>query len=255
MKRMLSNVNVTEQPRVSVCLASYNGEKFIREQIESILSELNQLDEIIVCDDGSSDATCSVVQSINDPRITLISNTKNIGHVKNFEKVLSLAKGDFIFLSDQDDIWEQNKVSVMTKYLNKYDMVISDARLINADGKIMNDSLYKFRNTGPGFLKNLFKNTYTGCCMAFNRKILEKSLPFPAAVPMHDIWLGMIAELFGTVYFCSEKLVCHRRHASNASPTGGKSCYSLYDKLKFRYNLLYELAKRYLQIQGRLVGL
>jgi len=125
--------------------------------------------------------------------------------------------------------------------------------LIDNNELITEESFYKLMNSGPGFLKNLYKNTYLGCCMAFNRKILEKSLPFPVGIPMHDIWLGMIAELFGTAYFCKEKLVRHRRHASNASTTSKKSRYSLYDKLKFRYKLLYKLTNRYLQIQRRLI--
>ena len=132
----------------------------------------------------------------------------------------------------------------MKEYLEKYDLVVCDAVLIDDKGSIIKDSFYKLRNSGPGFLKNLFKNTYLGCCMAFNRKILEKSLPFPPAIPMHDMWLGMIAELFGTTYFCNEKLTYYRRHASNASPTGGKSHYSTYKKIIFRYHLIYQLAKR-----------
>ena len=123
VRYMASDVNVVVQPRVSVCLASYNGEKFIREQMESILSELSPFDEVIVCDDGSTDATCSIIMSFNDPRIKLIINNNNIGHVKNFEKVLLLAQGQFIFLSDQDDIWVAGKVQKVIAAFQKNDNI------------------------------------------------------------------------------------------------------------------------------------
>lgn len=239
---------------VSVCLATYNGERFIEEQLLSIIKQIPRDSEIIIVDDCSSDNTTIVIEDISDDRIRIFKNQSRQGPVKTFERAISLSRGDFIFLSDQDDIWADSKVRLMQECLKHYDLVVSDAVLIDDKGLIIKDSFYKLRNSGPGFLKNLYKNTYLGCCMAFNRKILGKSLPFPDAVPMHDMWLGMIVELFGTTYFCKEKLVYYRRHASNASPTGEKSYYSMYDKLKFRYNLLHALANRYLQIQRRLVG-
>lgn len=242
---------------VSVCIATYNGERFIEEQLLSIIKQIPFDSEIIIVDDCSSDNTTIIIEDISDDRIKIFKNQSRQGPVKTFERAIRLTRGDYIFLSDQDDVWAHSKIRLMRECLKHYDLVVSDAVLIDGKGSIINDSFYKLRNSGPGFLKNLYKNTYLGCCMAFNRKILEKSLPFPAAVPMHDMWLGMIAELFGTTYFCNEKLVYYRRHASNASPTGEKSYYSMYQKLKFRYNLLHALVNRYLQLhcRTRLFGL
>ncbi|WP_435548188.1 glycosyltransferase family 2 protein [Desulfobacterium sp. N47] len=233
---------------VSVCIATYNGEKFIGEQLLSIIEQIPGDSEIIIVDDCSTDKTLFVIKQLRDYRIRIYYNPSRQGPVKTFERAIKLSRGDYIFLSDQDDVWVHSKIRLMKECLSHYDLVVSDAILIDDKGSIINDSFYKLRNSGPGLLKNLYKNTYLGCCMAFNRKILEKSLPFPAAVPMHDMWLGMIAELYGTAYFCNEKLIYYRRHPANTSPAGEKSSYSMYAKLKFRYNLLYELSKRYIQI-------
>lgn len=235
--------------KISVCMATYNGELYIRKQLHSILSQIGKNDEVIISDDGSIDETISIVESFADNRIQIINNKRIKGPVLNFENALINSAGEIIYLADQDDIWEINKIRVMTEYLHKHDMVICDAILIDNNGEVIKDSFYKLRNSGTGFLKNLFKNTYLGCCMAFNRKILEKSLPFPSNIPMHDIWLGMIGELFGTTFFCKEKLVYFRRHTSSASSTGAKSKYSVYNKIMFRYFLLYQLSKRYVTLQ------
>lgn len=232
---------------VSVCIATYNGEKYIAKQLESILSQDLPVDEIIISDDSSTDRTVDIIKSYSDIRITLLENNKFRSPIFNFENALKYATGAVFFLSDQDDIWLPSKVRVLREYLRHYDLVISDASLIDASCCVVEDSFYKLRSSGSGFLKNLYSNTYLGCCMAFNRKVLEKALPFPTNIPMHDMWLGMIAEIFGKTLFCSETLVYYRRHSSNASPAAiGTSCYNIIDMISFRYNLLTALAKRYL---------
>ncbi|KAF0220656.1 MAG: glycosyl transferase family [Geobacteraceae bacterium] len=234
---------------ISVCIASCNGEKYIARQLESILSQELPVAEIIISDDSSTDRTVDIIRLYNDARIKLLENNKFHSPIFNFENALIHASGEVIFLSDQDDIWMPNKVRVMKECLKHYDLVVSDASLIDADDSVIESSFFKLRNSGPGFVKNIYKNTYLGCCMAFNRNILEKSLPFPPDVPMHDMWLGMIAEIYGRTYFCKEKLVHYRRHSSNASPTGGNSCYKALDKIKFRFKLLSALAKRHLIVK------
>ena len=233
--------------RVSVCMATYNGENFIGQQLESILVQLDSTDEIIISDDSSSDRTVEIIKSYNDTRVIILENNKFKSPIFNLENALKHATGTVIFLSDQDDIWLPGKVKVMREHLRHYDLVVSDASLIDASGRIVEDSYFKLRGSGPGFIKNIYRNSYLGCCMAFNRMILEKSLPFPAKIPMHDMWLGLIAEISGRTFFCEEKLLYYRRHSSNASPTAiGKSCYKALDMIKFRYNLLMALTKRYL---------
>lgn len=232
---------------ISVCMATYNGAKYIRKQIESILIQLDENDEIIISDDSSSDGTLDIIESFKDNRIKLLKNQKFKSPIYNFENAMKYPKGDIIILSDQDDIWEDGKVASIKKYIKTYDLVVSDATIIDSEEKILEPSFYKKNNSKKGFLKNLIHNSYLGCTMAFNRKILEKSLPFPPNIPMHDWWIGMIAEIYGTTFFINEKLIKYRRHGQNASFTGEKSSFSFATKIKFRIILLKALLNRLLK--------
>ena len=119
--------------KISVCIATYNGEKYIRDQLESILSQLDFCDEIVVSDDHSSDKTIAIIKSFNDDRIRVIYNSGQKGYTSNFENALKHAKGEYIFLSDQDDIWLKGKVDKCMEYLQDYDFVVSDAVIVNQD--------------------------------------------------------------------------------------------------------------------------
>lgn len=231
---------------ISVCIATYNGEKYIKEQLDSILIQLDEKDEIIISDDGSSDKTINLIESYNDVRVKLFKNSfRNL--VLNFEFALTKAKGDYIFLSDQDDVWLPNKVEVCVKYLNSFEVVVSNCKVVNEDLKIINDSFFKLNNSKKGLISNLIKNSYLGCCLSFRKEILEKALPFPKSIPMHDIWLGFVAEIFFKAKFINEPLILYRRHGKNESPTGENSPYRLYKQLSFRFNILRNLPKLYLK--------
>lgn len=239
----------TTLSEISVCMATFNGERFLAEQIESVLSQLTPSDELIISDDGSSDSTFSIIKSFADPRIQLLINPNPGSPVRNFEHALRHARGNLIFLADQDDVWEQNKLTVQAELLDRFDLVVSDCSLIDATGALLADSFYDLRGSGPGFFKNLYKNSYLGCCMAFRRSIMEKTLPFPPAIAMHDIWLGLVAELYGTVHFCPDKLVRYRRHDSTATQTAGKSSLTLAGQLSYRWQFLYSVIRR--KVLGR----
>jgi glycosyltransferase involved in cell wall biosynthesis len=239
--------------RVSVCLASYNGARFIEEQISSILTQLGGNDEIIVSDDSSTDETIEIIKKFKDSRIILIENQLFNSAVLNFENALKHAKGEYIFLSDQDDVWKPNKVQRMIEALNKVDLVISDCDFINGDGSIIGSSCFKVYNSGPGVLKNFIKNTYLGNCMAFNSKVLKRALPFPKQLQQaskfllfHDVWIGLVANSFYKVLFIPDKLSSFRRHSGNASPTemNARSPNSLSVKLQSRWLLLSALLNR-----------
>lgn len=117
---------------ISVCIATYNGEKYIKEQLLSILPQLGKKDEVIISDDHSTDNTLDIVKGLNDNRIKIVMNNREKGYTSNFENALSYAIGDYIFLSDQDDIWMSNKVDYCIAELKEYDLVVSDAILINS---------------------------------------------------------------------------------------------------------------------------
>jgi glycosyltransferase involved in cell wall biosynthesis len=238
-------------PKISITMATYNGGKYIYAQLESILKQLSESDEVVISDDSSTDNTIEIIKNFKDKRIQLYEHNHFCSPVFNFENALKKASGDIIFLSDQDDIWLDNKVAVITKLLQSYNLVVSDCVLVDESGGVLRDSFFKLRDSGAGIIHNLIKNSYIGCCMAFNREILERALPFPNNIEMHDMWIGIIGEFFGKTYFCKEKLVKYRRHNDNASQTSEKSVNSFMKKIHIRTILIYEVLKRYMELRGR----
>lgn len=210
--------------KVSVCLASYNGEKFIREQIESILSDLGQSDQLVICDDGSIDRTCSIIQSFNDARITLIHNKKNLGYADNFEKLISLATGDFIFLSDQDNIWMKGKARKVISVFQQDSsirLVCHNLRPIDALGNNFKMSIPSCRegkrNSFIVLVSHFIKAQFYGCTFCLNRRGINDLLPFPSSTYAHDHWIIVWAAVNGHIFFLDEALIKYRRHDSNIS--------------------------------------
>jgi glycosyltransferase involved in cell wall biosynthesis len=226
---------------VSVCMATRNGGTFIREQLESILPQLMPEDEIVISDDCSSDSTLTVIRSFQDSRIRLLESGSEKGITRNFEASLNASKGDFIFLADQDDVWLPEKLSKMKQALLNHDLVMSDCHLVDDNLQLQRESFYDLNKSGKGLFKNLFKNSYMGCCMAFTKRLKERALPFPVDIPMHDYWVGLVAEVYFSVYFMPEPLVLHRRHDSNASTSGNASQYSINEKLAQRFRMIKNL--------------
>lgn len=218
---------------VSVCLASYNGEDFIKDQIVSILNQLHPEDELIISDDGSNDHTIAIIMSFADPRIKFFPHTSSGRPTENFEHALEQARGEFIFLSDQDDIWLKNKYDHMLSLLHTNDLVLSNSTLVDEHLEVINPSFFKFHNSRKGIVRNVIKNSYFGSCMAFRRELLSFALPFPSSKEIgHDVWLGLVAEMTGKVYLTDEPLILYRRHSSAVTAHGmGKSKRSLFVKL------------------------
>ena len=237
---------------ISVCMASHNGGKYIKQQIDSILSQLSLEDELIISDDGSSDSTIEIIKRCNDSRIKLYvmeHNSKGMKPhyyvTKNFENALKYVNGDYIFLSDQDDVWMPNKVSVVLEILKKVDLVVHDAELIDGDGNNMGKNYYSFLHQSSGFLMNLWQTRFLGCCMAFRKSVLDDCLPFPNNIVGHDYWIGMYALIKYEVTFIPDILLKYRRHGGNVSPSSEKSNNSLFYKLYTkRYHLLRAIAIR-----------
>jgi glycosyltransferase involved in cell wall biosynthesis len=225
--------------RISVCMATYNGEKYIFQQLESILKQIGDHDEVIISDDSSSDGTLAIISSFNDIRIKVFKEQKFKDPIFNFEHALQRACGEVIFLADQDDIWHDDKVSIVMDKLQHFDMAVTDCSFIDEEGKILVESYFDLANSAPGVIKNLQKNSYFGCCMAFKKSILKKALPFPKDIPMHDIWLGFVSDIFYKSVFIPEKLTFYRKHNSNASIASSVvSNIGILTKLKFRINIV-----------------
>lgn len=229
---------------ISVCMATYNGASFIRQQIDSIVSQLGSEDEIIFSDDGSIDSTLSIISGYNDKRFKIVGNTRSGSPAKNFERGLSHCTGELIFLADQDDLWMPEKVQQMRHHLQTFDLVLTDCSIINEHNKKIHDSFFIKQRSKKGLIPNLVHNSYMGCCMAFNRKILERILPFPPDLKAHDQWIGLIAERHYKVHFLHEPLVQYRRHGQNYSFTAEKSSFSLFEKINHRLTMLNNLYNR-----------
>lgn len=210
---------------VSVAMAVYNGEAYIREQIETIISQLNPNDELVISYNKSTDRTWDIIQEYckNDNRIRCYYCEKN-GIINNFENALSNTRGDYIFLCDQDDIWFPKKVELMVEALQEKNVVLAmhNCEYIDANGEHIEGDLFKRRNAKPGFIKNLIRNSYQGSCMAFKRFLLSDILPIPKDVAMHDQWIGLLAEKKGTVKLLDEPLIKYRRHINAASDVNVK---------------------------------
>lgn len=220
-------------------MATYNGEKYIKEQLDSILCQLSESDEIIISDDGSTDSTMEIIKGYYDSRIKLYSNTNRKGVVGNFENALGKSKGDFIFLADQDDVWMLNKVEKCVALLNNFDLVVSDCYVTDSKLNILYPSFFAMRGSKPGFLNNLWKNTYLGACIAFKSSLLDRVLPIPKTLPVyHEGWIASLADITGRVCFFPEQLIYYRRHENNISKTAEKSTFPLHKKISYRIHLL-----------------
>lgn len=211
--------------KISVCMAVYNGSAYLLPQVRSVLSQLREQDELVIVDDASQDASMELLGSLADPRLRVHRNEKNLGVLATFEKALRLAKGDIVFLSDQDDLWLVGKVEkILAVFFSRPEitLVASDAEVIDGPGTLVAHSFFAQRGRfRAGVLPNLLKNKYLGCTMAFRRSMLEHFLPIPSGVPMHDMWFGMLNDIYGSTYYIDQPLISYRRHGNNLSPSVG----------------------------------
>lgn len=203
---------------VSVAMATFNGEKYIYNQISTILNNLESDDEIVISDDGSTDNTINIIESFHDNRIKIFDGPRK-GLVKNFFNAIAKCCGDIIFLCDQDDIWYEDKVKKVCEAFRKTDcmLVEHDAKVVDEKGNTIYESFFTHRNVRGGFWKNYLRNTYHGCLMAFRKELVSKLHPFPEIGCLHDQWIGLMAEKEGNVVFLPEKLMEYKRHSDNAS--------------------------------------
>lgn len=235
--------------RISVAMAVYHGEAYIEAQLDSILAQLHPGDEIVVSDDCPGGKTEELVRrkAGQDPRVRYVRGPGR-GPVANFAHAISLCGGEAIFLSDQDDIWMPDKAAKVAAALEQGALlVLHDACVTDAQMHPTEPSFFLTHGSRPGFWRNLIRNSFMGCCMAFRRELCEAVLPFPAGLPMHDQWIGLIATRLGRVVFLEEPLLYYRRHGGNVS--GGKT--SLAAKLRWRFCLSYRLAERFAQLSRR----
>jgi len=224
---------------ISVCIATYNGSLYIREQLDSILMQIPYDSEVLLGDDGSVDDTIRIVEQMNDPRVKIIKNSSNLGYVGNFENLIGRAKGDYIFLSDQDDIWALGRVEKMISAMDESRSLL----VVGAMESFVED--VNFRSFFCGFdhsrdqtpCLNIFdmfagRNVpYFGCAMLLSQSIKPLLLPFYSQKISHDIWISFVANRCSSVRHLRDIVTIRRIHGDNL--TNGNRGFL--DKIKTRY--------------------
>jgi GT2 family glycosyltransferase len=219
-----SHIATMEQrPRVSVCMAAYNGGRFIQEQLDSIFPQLAADDEVVIVDDCSTDDTIARIQNCRDERIRLLVHEKNQGVVATFEDTLRSAHGDILFLCDDDDLWAPGKVErVLREFEAHPDVHIVTTRAVLIDdrgARLPNARVNRYGEFLSGFWRNILMNHYQGSAMAIRASLLGRVLPFPRhKLFLHDVWIGTRNDAAGgKTSFIDEPLLYYRRHAKNSS--------------------------------------
>ncbi len=208
--------------RVSVAMAAYNGEKYLKEQLDSILIQLGSRDEVVISDDGSTDGTLDIIRQYQaaDPRICLIRGP-GFGTKQNIACAMRHTRGRFIFLADQDDVWKPDKVKRLLEVFRekRCHVIVHDCIVTKEDlTQVIYPSFFEYRGYGAGMWKNIWKNKFIGCCMAVQRDLLPYILPIPDDIQMHDQWIGVLNDLHrGGTVFLKEPLLYYRRHDGNVS--------------------------------------
>lgn len=227
---------------ITVCVATYNGERYIREQLLSILPQLKEGDEVVVSDDGSTDSTVSIVKAMEDSRIVIVGNNGCHGVNNNFSNAMSHARGDVIFFADQDDVWLPGKIKRCLEAIKDCDCVMHDCIITDQNLNEINPSLFQNLGSGTGFLRNFIRNSYSGGCMCIRKELMAKTFPIPDTDAFFfDQWIGMCAEITARTRFVDDKLMLFRRHESTLSSSGSPSRLSLSKKIYNRFILIRHL--------------
>lgn len=239
--------------RISVCIATYNGEKYIEAQLNSIIDQLDTDDEIIIVDDCSKDDTLNIIRSIGDSRIKIYLNEVNRGHVYSFNRAIELATKKIIFMSDQDDVWKNNRLILMKeKLLNSSALLLtSNSEFINSVGNKIDfkidgvDEINSFK-----YLNNIIdifrgKTNYYGCAMVFKSEFKKIILPMPNYVESHDLWMAMAANLIKSNLHSNDITLERRIHGSNASVVNRKLIFKIKSRIIFLKSLIQLIFRKF----------
>jgi len=226
----MTHLSKKNAANVEILLATYGGEKYIAELLESLLNQTYPNLRILIRDDGSKDSTLSILQNFahsHPNKISLISDGKNLGVIGNFSELLKYSSADYVLFADQDDFWLPNKVELSVKRLQEMEqkygvdsplLVHTDLHVVDQNLQTIHRSFWSFTKINPNFSKLnrlLVQNCVTGCTMTLNRALIHLSYPIPQNVLMHDWWIALIATSFGHIDYLSSPTLLYRQHQSN----------------------------------------
>lgn len=210
-----------------IALATYNGEKYLPDFLESIEKQTHKNWRIIAQDDGSTDSTIEILRNFsqkNDGKLLLYQNKENLGVITNFSSLLEKTNSEFVFLADQDDIWHPQKIEIFLKNCEKLEnekplLLHSDLFVVNEKAEMISDSFFTYsripKHWSQSFTSLLVENSVTGCAAMVNQSLLKMALPIPEGAIMHDWWLALVASAMGEILFIEKPLVYYRQHGKN----------------------------------------
>jgi len=255
-------------PLVSVVLATYNGERFLEAQLDSIVQQTYPNLEVVVVDDCSTDATATILTryAVRYPFVRVVINETNIGYVRNFEKGMLLATGQYIAPSDQDDIWHLDKISTLVAAIGDSELVYADSRLVDEAGNSLDMVISDVKPVQDfdNCLAFAIWNTAPGHAMLITKKLVQQTTPFPTSMP-HDHWLCFVATFHKPIRFIPDILVDYRQHSQNVfgithrvdgvrRPRKQKSEAEKLRCIRERMQLLYEKCPTDLTEQKQVLG-
>ena len=215
------------EEKVDILLATYNGEKYLREQIESILNQTYKNIKIIISDDCSKDATKDILKEYEkNEKIKVFYQKQNLGYVKNFEFLLKQVESNIYMLSDQDDIWKEEKVEKTVEKLKKenLDLVFGNLQIVDENLNVIHNSYndfmhltHKIKKYNKDYRLQYLYNCITGCTVASKKEWIDKILPFPtnSEYMIHDYWMGLIIALKGKIGYIETPYILYRQHGDN----------------------------------------
>ena len=243
---------------ISVCMATYNGERYLPEQVASILAQLEPTDELVVVDDASEDGTVAYLEGLGDPRIRVHRNEANLGHVQSFSKVIGLARQPYILMADQDDVWIEGRARAMRDALTGGAALVStNSEFIDSQGRPIPplhssltaaDSQRNAANILRIFAGQAF---YDGCAMGLREELRDIVLPIPRYVESHDLWIAMAANAAGSNLHLERLTLRRRLHGNNASVVRRPLAQKLWSRAIFLLSLLH-ICQRLLTRRARL---
>ena len=212
---------------ISIAMATYNGECYVREQLDSILVQTIGDWELIVCDDGSTDNTLSILRAYakNDSRIKIYQNERNLGFKRNFEKAIDLCQGDYIALCDQDDIWYPNHLEVLYNQIGNHSLSIGNSDIVNINNTYLNKRMSD--TDGIHFIPEdtklllyrefFYANPFQGASMLLKKDFALRCIPIPNEVHYHDTWISICACFEDGLIYTYTPITRYRQHGRNVT--------------------------------------